>query len=272
MDGFSETTVPEPEDVMKYMTDNDVPLKRRQMSYSAMKVLHNARDEISQSKKYGQPLTETKYAIAKEYAKQAKTPTQRKNWIDYKCLKKHAKELKARTIALDKNALWSKDEYAEAQLAFILHFHLKYPIRRDLCTVQYGMADTETGNHLIKKEIVFRDHKLKRHKKVFTMTLDRDMWRLAQLLRKQHAMRGITSGNLLLNRYWKRMLPNSFTNWMKREMGKLESCKGKNVSCLGIRHSVITHKRRNDTTLAQREELAYKAMHSAAINELYRVH
>ena len=270
--GFTETEVPDADTIIKYMEDNDVPLKRRQMSYSAMKVLHNARNQIAESKSFATPLMEIKYKIQKEYAQQNRTVRQKKNWIDYKCLKKHAKELREKTFALGKNDLWDKEQFAEAQLAFILTFHLKYPIRRDLCTVKYNVAGNEEGNNLIDKKIVFREHKLKKHQAEFTMNLDRVMWRLVQLLRKQHAMRGITQGNLILNRYWKPMLPNSFTNWMKREMGKLESCKGKNVSCLGIRHSVITHKRRNDTTLEKRQQFAENCMHSAAMNELYRVH
>ena len=88
MDGFSEKEIPDPEVIMKYMEDNDVPLKRRQMSYSSMKVLHNARNEVALSKKYAQPLTDVKYEIQKEYAKQNRTDRQKKNWIEYKCLKK----------------------------------------------------------------------------------------------------------------------------------------------------------------------------------------
>ena len=106
----------------------------------------------------------------------------------------------------------------------------------------------------------------------YRFQLDRKMWRLLQLLRKQHLMRGIKSGPILLNKFWKGMMPNSFTNWMKREMGKLESCKGKSVSCLGIRHSVITHQRRHDSTLDKRKEFARCCMHSESMNEQYRVH
>ena len=272
IEGFTETETPDADTILKYMEDNDVPLRRRQMSYSAMKVLHNARGQNAESKKFAAPLLDMKYKIQKKYAQQNRTDSQKRNWIDFKCLKKHAKELREKTFALGKNDLWTKDQFAEAQLAFILTFHLKYPIRRDLCTVKYNVDDNENGNNLIGKQIVIKDHKMKRHKKVFTMNLDRTMWRLVQLLRRQHTMRGVTSGNLILNRYWKPILPNSFTNWMKREMGKLESCKGKNISCLGIRHSVITHRRRKDTTLEKRAEFAEKCMHSAAMNEIYRVH
>jgi hypothetical protein len=270
MDGFTEAETPPPETIMKYMEDNDVPLKRRQMSFSAMKVLHNARDQTALSKQYAQPLTDVKYALTKESYQQKRTGAQKKNWVDFNCLKSSAAALRKKTFDLDKDLLWTKDQYAEAQLAFILTFHLKYPIRRDLATVKYGVPGAP--NSLVGKSLVFKQHKLTRHGTEFTMKLDRVMWRLLQLLRRQHTMRGLTTGSLILNRYWKPILPNSFTNWMKREMGKLETCKGKSVSCLGIRHSVITHRRRKDTTLAQRKKFADDCMHSCAMNELYRLH
>ena len=273
MDGFSETDLPDPENVIKYCEDNDVSLKRRQMSYSSMKVLHNARDEIAQSRKYAAPLTDVKHKLTAELDKQERTERQKACWVDFHDLKKNAKMLTAETVALDKNSLWTKEQFARAQLAFILTFHIKYPIRRDLCSVQYGVPETDNeGNKLIGKEIVLRDHKVKKFIPEFRFRLDRTMWRLVQLLRKQHALRGITSGFLLLNRYWKRMHPNSYTNWMKREMGKLESWKGKSSGCLAIRHSVITHRRRNDSTLEKRKEFARCCMHGIAQSEHYRVH
>ena len=273
MDGFGEDKVPSAEEVIKYMDENNVPLRRRQMSYSAMKVLLNAQENHEESKKYGIPLQEVKNKITSDYDKQERTDKQKANWIDYMCLKKHANELRNETVALDKNRLWTKEEYARAQLAFILTFHLKYPIRRDLCTVLYNTADNEEGNNLIGKEIVFRKHKLMKKVPEFRFQLDRKMWRLLQLLRKQHSMRNIKSGHILLNRFWRGMKPNAFTNWMKREMGKLESCKGKAVSCLGIRHSVITHRRRHDSTLHKRSEFTRCCMQSSNhMNDQYRVH
>ena len=270
MDGFGEETFPPAEDVIKYMEENEVGWKRQQMSYSAMKVLMNAKENWDESKKYAVPLLNVKHKIQSDYEKQERTERQKTNWVDYACLKKHAKELNAEAIAQDKHMLWTKEQFARAQLAFILLFHLKYPIRRDLCTIQYNVADAP--NKLEGKEIVITKHKTMKKNPEYRFQLDRKMWRLLQLLRKQHLMRGIKSGPILLNKFWKGMMPNSFTNWMKREMGKLESCKGKSVSCLGIRHSVITHQRRHDSTLDKRKEFARCCMHSESMNEQYRVH
>jgi hypothetical protein len=68
------------------------------------------------------------------------------------------------------------------------------------------------------------------------------------------------------------MTRNSYCNWLKREMGKLEPCKGKSVGCLAIRNSVITHMRRKDTTISERKAMAYNCMHKMQCNEMYRVH
>ena len=275
IDGFEDGQLPKPEAVIDYMDEHKIPSRRRQSTYTAMKVFHNARNEPEQSAKYGQPLVDVKHAIENAYAKQERNEKQKKNWVEYGCLKKHAKELREGALALDKNRLWTKEDFGKAQLAFILAFHLKNPIRRDLCTVQYGKdVDKTKGNVLMEKarKIIFREHKIKKTTPVFEFILDRNQWRLLQLLRKQHKLRGMTSGTLLLNSYWRPMSRNGFSAWMKRYMGKLEACKGKSVGCLAIRHSVITHHRRHDSKLNERDEFAYRCMHSPQQNEFYRIH
>ena len=276
IDGFEEGSVPEFEAIMDYMTENKIPLRRQQASYVAMKVLLNARGNTTESEKYARPLVDVRNKLQGIREKQEMTETKAKNWVPMCDLKKIAKQAKMETFALDKHVLWDKDQYARAQLAFILTFHLKYPLRRILCTIRYNPEDPTTGNVLDdeNKKIIIREHKMQRkYKDPFEFQLDRNMWRLAQLLRRQHKMRGLTKESpLILSRFWKPMTRNSYCHWMKREMGKLECCKGKSVGCLAIRHSVITHRRRNDSTLADRKTFAYNCMHKPTTNELYRVH
>ena len=269
MDGFTEEDVPSPEAVIGYCERNDVPSNRRQLTYSSMKVLHNARNEPELSKKYAIPLVDARRALHAKYKKQRRTKQQAANWLEFKCIKHCAEELRKSTFALDKGAPWTKDNFARAQLALVLTFHLRYPLRRDLCSVVYA---GDGPNRLEKKEIILTDHKNKRWVPEYRFKLDRNAWRLVQLLKKQHKIRNLEPGNLLLNRYWRPMKANAFTNWMKREMGKLPECEGKAVGCLSLRHSIITHRRRNDSTLDQREEFARCCMHSASTNELYRIH
>lgn len=275
LDGFSETGQPSYDDVLGYMTENSIAMRRQQSSYVAMKVLLNARNLQDESDKYARPLIEVKNKLQNEYDKQERSERQQKNWVDYKDLNGCAKKLRAETYELDKNTLWTKDEYARAQLGFILTFHLKYPLRRILCTVLYKPADKLAGNVLDDKtrKITIRNHKMQRkYKDPFVFQLDRNMWRLAQLLRKQHKLRGVEKdAPLLVSRYWRPMSRNSYCNWLKREMGKLEPCKGKSVGCLAIRNSVITHKRRNDSSMLDRKQFAYNCMHRPETNEMYRV-
>ena len=46
----------------------------------------------------------------------------------------------------NKNNKFDKKEFHKLQLAFILSFHLKYPLRRDLSTVTYSTNPGPTGN------------------------------------------------------------------------------------------------------------------------------
>jgi hypothetical protein len=276
LDGFGDGTQPGFDDVMEYMTENKIALRRKQSSYVAMKVLLNVRGKTEESDKYARPLIEVKNQLQNEYDKQERSDKQQKNWVDYADLNCCAKELRTATYKLDKRKLWTKDEYARAQLAFILTFHLKFPLRRILCTIIYKPEDASVGNVLDDKtkKIIIRNHKMQRkYKDPFEFQLDRNMWRLSQLLRKQHKLRGVTkNAPILISRYWRPMTRNSYCNWLKREMGKLEPCKGKSVGCLAIRNSVITHKRRHDSKMLDRQEFAYNCMHRPAANELYRCH
>ena len=141
MDGFTKDELPQAEDVILYMEENAVPTRRRQMSYNAMKVIHNIRGNHAESKKYAMPLLQCKRKLQQDYDKQERTERQKSNWIDYTELKCQAKKLREEAFKLPKGELWDKEQYARAQLAFILTFHMKYPIRRDLCTVKYEVYE-----------------------------------------------------------------------------------------------------------------------------------
>ena len=274
LDGFDDGGFPSFEAVMDYMTENKIPARRQQSTFVAMKVLLNARGKTSESEKYAQPLIDVRNQLQNAREKQEMSETKAKNWVEFKDLKAIAKQTRTDTFNLDKRVLWSKDEYARAQIAFILTFHFKFPLRRVLCTVKYKPADPTSGNVLDDKTktIIIRDHKMKRkYPEPFTFQLDRNMWRLAQLLRAHHTMRGVKEDmNLILSRYWRPMSRNSFCTWLKREMRAFECCKGKNVGCLMIRNVVISHRRRSEMKLAQKEQFAKDCMHSTKQNELYR--
>ena len=270
IDGFEDDKYPSPETVIDYMDKNSIKPSRRMGSYTAMKVLHNCKGEKSCSDKYGLPLLECKRGIDAQMEKQERSDKESKNWVPFSDLKKFAACVRAKAYKLDKNVLWSKDDYAIAQLAFILTYHLKFPIRRDLATVTWGSE--ETPNHLNEKthSITYNVHKCVRWSGPVTQTLSRDMWKLFSLLRRQHKLRSINSGYILLNRYWRRMSPNGYSTWLKRETKAIPGCDKKTVGVLAIRHSVITHKLRNERSIKDRQKFASECMHSTKQNQLYR--
>ena len=275
MDGFSMRgtgTTPTPEDVVAYMDENEVKNSRRGQSYTAMKVLHNCCNERNCSARYCAPLMASKHATEANYAKQKKSVHESKNWIEYKVLKKFSAELRKATFALDKNDLWTKSEYAVATLAFILEVHKKFPIRRELATVKWGGEASDEHNWLDSsaQEIVYNKHKSAPHMGAVRHKLDRTMWRLWRLLKKQQMKRKATSGHILLNKYWKPMTPNGYSTWLKREMRRCKACSEKTVGCLMLRHCVISHYRRNDMPMAKRDAFARRCLHSSAVNDIYR--
>ena len=277
MEGFDveKELVPESEAILEYMDENKVTTNRRIQSFTAMKVFHRCMGQSAKSKKYCTPLVTCKRQQDAEYNKQRRTAHQSKNWVEFKVLKKFAAGLRKKVFALNKNEIWDKEAFADAQLACILQYHLTFPIRLDLCTVQWGVEPSEDYNYVDMKSqsIVYHKHKLSRwRKEPFTHQLSRPMWRLLRLLIKQQKLRDHTSGMVLLNRYGRKMTKNGYSSWFKREMKKCPGCECKEVGCLILRHSVITHKRGGCMTIEKRGKFADQCMHSVGCNEQYRVH
>ena len=273
-EGRTVVEIPTPEQVIDYMDRNKVGETRRMLSYTAMKVWHKCHGEEAERKRYGAPLVDCKRCVDATYEKQQKSETETKNWVEQGCLKKYAAELRKRTYALDKNQLFTKDQYAELQLGFMLTYLLKYPVRRDLATVQWTVPDEDdkTTNYLdgAVREVVYQKYKTSKHHGTIKHKLSRDMWRLLALIRKQQKMRKLDDGPILLSRYWRAMSPNAFGMWMKREMKKCPGCEDKSVGCMAVRKSVITHKRRGCMSFQKRAAFAKECMHSARQQEFYR--
>ena len=166
----------------------------------------------------------------------------------------------------------------KAQLAFILQFHLRHPIRRDLATVkwssrkdkQWGEKDNYIDNET--HEIVLNCHKTCRHKGQHRIRLNRLLWRIWGMLQIQQQKRGWKyHGHMLLNTHYKPMTSNGYTVWLKREMKRCPGCEKKAIGCMIIRHCCITHKRRNEMTNEEKEKFSKKCMHSAKQNDNYRI-
>ena len=274
MDFPADGSFPKPEQVMEYMENAKVSHMRRCSVYTALKKYHGCMDD-GECAKYCTCLVRAKRAVDANYMKQERTKRQEKNWIEFPVLKKFAYSLRDDVFKYDKNAFWSKVQFTKAQLAFILLFHLRYPIRRELSTVQWDPKRTEwekTDNYIDFKEhvVVLQKHKTSKYTGTHKLKLTRNLWRLWGLLKKQQNRRKIYKGHILLNKYYRPMSPSGFTTWLKNEMRLCEGCEKKGISCMIIRHCCITHRRRHEMSLYQKRQFAHDCLHSEGRNELYR--
>lgn len=271
--------IPAPEDVINWHETNKQPLRRKCFSYCAMKVLHNMRGEQQLSNKYGPTLTHCSHCLANENEQQKRDPKQGKNWVEHSCLKKYAKTLRDAVYKLSKDVLWTKDQYADLEMAFILTYSLKFPPRRELHNLTWSSAISDDEkraefNYLDEKKrrVVIHLSKNRRWRtEPYTHILTREMWRLVRLIRKQQKIRRFPHGRVLLNRYWKDMTPNGYSTWFAREMKKCPGCADKRIGCNILRHSKITHVRRNEMTIRQANQFAEDCSHTRQLNEIYRV-
>ena len=275
---FPEGKIPPCEDILEYLENAKVTNTRRAAVYTALKKWYGSCGDRCNCEKYSGPLVRAKQALDADYRKQKRNDKQSKNWVEHTDLKKFANQIRDETFKLDKHTFWSKEQFMRGQLAFILLFHLRYPIRRDLATVKWTSKKkhewSAEDNYLDpeKKQIVLQRHKVWKHKGTVSFTLSRQLWRLWSLLRRQHIKREIKGGKILLNKHYKGMTPNGFSSWMSREMKQCPGCEKKKISCMIIRHCCITHKRRHEMTNEQKKKFASECMHSEKTNNQYRTH
>ena len=272
---FPEKGMPKVERVLEYMNNAKVSAQRKCQVYTALKKWHGCHGEECECKGYGKPLVEAKVATDRAYYQQKRTEKQKKNWVDFPVIKQFANFLRDEVLEYDKHNMWEKEQFIKAQLAFILQFHMKYPLRRELATVRWGKKEWgEKDNYLDpqNKTIVLRSYKTSRWMGETTFRLTRVMWRIWALLRKQQQKRGITGGHILVSKYYRAMSPNGFSSWLKREMKRCPGCEKKAVGCMLIRHCCITWERRNEKTNPEKAEYAKKCLHSQKTNDQYRVH
>jgi len=167
--------------------------------------------------------------------------------------------------------MFDKKQFHKLQLCFILAFHLRYPLRRDLSTVSYTKQE---GNYIDVNAQTLHLNKYKTARKhgELLYRFTREQWKLFSWLRKQHRLRGFTDGHLLINTYWKPLNPNAMTSYLKKVcQDYLECCKGKKMGCCLLRHIVLSWKLRKQMSLQDRDKLATEMCHTAETSELYRV-
>ena len=272
---FPETGMPSPEKVMEYMNNAKIPPVKKCQIYTALKKWHGCHGDKCSCDKYGKPLVNAKREVDAFYDKQERTKKQEKNWIEFPVLKAFCNGLRDEVLTYSKHMFWEKEQFIKAQLAFILLFHIKYPVRRDLATVKWGKPEYGPTENFIDpstKTIVLRKYKTARWMGEKSFILTRVMWKIWSMLKIQQKKRQINSGYILLNKYYRPMSPNGFTSWLTREMQRCEGCEKKVIGCTLLKHCCITHKRRHEMTNQQKREYAEKCLHSVSKNNQYRVH
>lgn len=271
MDGFETgVKVPPPEEVLEYMENAKINKHRRRNVYVAMKMWHTGCSECSCCEKYSTHLNRCCDEISAGLEKQKKTKRMEKNWIEFRELKKFAGKLRDEVLKYPKKEVWTKEQYVKATLCFLMLFHLKYPVRRDLYRVR---VDTTEGNHLDreKKSIVLTEYKTSKTYGRKEFILSRPMWTIASRLMQQQSMRNMEVTHLILNSYFEPMKPNGFSQWFQRELARYcESAKGKKCGVTMMRHIVITHLNRNEKSIQEKKDLADKCMHSVKMHDQYR--
>ena len=275
---FPADSLPKPDVVLEYMENAQVSATRRSAVYTALKKWHGCHGEKSCSSKYGKPLVRARQGVMAQYDQQRRSKKQQDNWVEFPVLKKFAATLRDEALSYDKHTFWTKPQFVKAQLAFIVLFHLRYPVRRDLQSVKWAEnPDFQWGakdNFLDPKtkEVVLRSHKTAKFYGEKRFRLSRVMWRIFSALRIQQTKRGVRkTGHLLLNKYYRPMTPNGYTSWITREMKRCPGCEKKAVGCMIIRHCCITHKRRHEMTNEEKRKFAGECMHSEKTNNQYRV-
>ena len=270
MDGFDaeEQQVPKPEQVLDYLDEAKISEGRRASVLCAMKVWHRCRGEKELCGQYGPALIRTRHLIKTQHNLQERSPAQQKNWVPYKCFKKYAAKLRQEIFALPKDKILTKDQYVQTTLAFILTFHLKYPVRNELRTVTW--SNTEE-NHITDKTLVLKKHKCAKSMGTITFALTRPMQRLLRIIKTAQRHYGIEKDYVILSKHWKPMTTGGFSSYLRRELKRIPECKDKNVTAMLLRHICITHKRHGQMTIAQEREFCRSCLHSVPRNNLYRI-
>ena len=280
IDGFDEDElkVPEPEAIMSYLDGAKVTNGRKSNSYAAMKVWHRCHDEQDNRSKYNSHLMECNRCQYNERIEQARNEKESKNWVDYKDFAKIRKIVCSRVCecAKQKKRLWSKQEFTDLNMAFILEYHNKYPLRNELHSVRYSMdPNKEWGpndNFLDqeKQEVEFRDFKTKQHLGEIRQKLTRKMWRMWRYIVKQHQELNLSDDHIILGKHWKGLSSCGFASYFSSALQEFECCKGKRVTPMIHRKSHITHKLRKQMTLQKHDMYAKNCLHSTRQNHQYR--
>ena len=105
-----DVDVDDPKAILLFLADK--PARRRDSCLVASSIYYNRvmkKPESAEVLKL--PMSQTKEELKQNYRKQEATPAMRKNWVDYKCLKKELRKLIAEVFRHPKGNTFSKAEF-----------------------------------------------------------------------------------------------------------------------------------------------------------------
>ena len=119
--------------------DVKVTTSRRLQCTCALKIWHlRVLGDMEKSNRLEEPLRQANVDQATHRAQKHKKAD--KNWVHIPQVRKEIRDLRKAVLSWDRNTLWGKTRFHQAQLAFFMTYMLcgKGPCRRDLCNVTYG--------------------------------------------------------------------------------------------------------------------------------------
>ena len=259
--------LPDPEkDPVKITTS------RRLQCTCALKVwcLRVLKDE-ERSNRLEEPLRQANVDQAKHRVTKNRKPG--KDWVHMPDAKKDIRELRKSVLGWDRNVVWGKTRFHQAQLAFFMTYMCcgTGPCRRDLCNVTYGEGaqriDTQT--HEIIFESMNKDRK-DLDREPLKVKLCRDSWALFSRLRKQHRLRGLDGQRLLYNKHFQALKGTSLNAYLAKSCSETLPCfRDKHCTCTLLRRMFVSWKRRGDLTKVEKSDLANNMNHSPEMQNGY---
>lgn len=249
-----------------------ITTSRRLQCTCALKVWHRrVLKKEENSNRLEEPLRLANVEQAKHLARKNQKPS--KDWVHMPDARKDIRDLRKSVLGWDRNMLWGKTRFHQAQLAFFMNYMLcgGGPCRRDLCNVTYGEGPQRIDHK--SHEIVFdsmnKDRKGK-DREVLKVKLCRDSWALFSRLRKQHRLRGLAGERLLYNKHFQPLTSTSLNAYLSKLCSDTLPCfQKKKCTCTLLRRMFVSWKRRGDLSSAEKEDIANNMNHSPTMQNGY---
>ena len=159
-----------------------ITTSRRLQCTCALKVWHRyVENDEEASNRLEEPLRQANVDQAVHRA----TKNRKENWVHMPSARKDIRDLRKSVLSWDRNTVWGKTRFHQAQLCFFMSYMLcgTGPCRRDLCNVTYGKGphSVDAKTH----DIVFTSmNKDRTERAPLRVPLSREAWAVFSRLRK----------------------------------------------------------------------------------------